>query len=288
MFINKKTTLFKKEKFYLTDINGRKIVDLGFDKIQFLNNGKLMQYWLGGKTNIVSTEFVKENKTQEAYTYGCVWDDVNVYDGFYLLSTKNKAGLKLINESNKLIIKSGSILTLGDRYIVVNNKNGNNLELVYLDNDQFKRNEVQKIKTTGAVSPSLFDLKGNFEDSSLLVDEDDLKSLVNLFKIILVEDLKNYNQPTKKYILANSEALTFEQTLSDELDKYIVRYDERQFETIEEAAKNAKNILKLLREKVTKRFESEKQPVQEEKFQPNLNIPEDAEISSACDDLINF
>ncbi len=300
MFIRKKTTIFKGEKSYLVDNSGENIVDLGFDELEFLNGGNLVKYVLAGKTNIVTVDFINQNKKKSAYTSACVWDEKTDFNGFYLLSNKQKDGLKFVDNSGTIkLFKNGYVYSVGqDRSVIFVEDRFDaaaSCKMAYTEAGHLSLNfaDVPDLKVKGGINPSLFSIVGSFADGDNLVDNDDLQALIDLFKKILLEDIRNFNKPTKKYILSNFGSLTFAKTLNDKLlDSYIVRFDEKTFDTVEEAKQNAINVLALLKKKVTKRFENEKLAAQriaaEQELADSLKIKEVKAVASACDELNKF
>lgn len=244
-----KQRIFVDDKDFLIDNNGKKHTRLGFDEIKFIGNN-LVFYRLGDFCNIVSKNFVETHKSKKDYLISAKYIKCYKHENFCVLTTEENGGnLKIVTNDGeeKLFFSTQLILNEKTKYFCF--KTGD--EIVFILNDA----TIQK--TTLNNQTDLHDaclFTGNLSKQSKLINNgEDLTSLFNILKLILKEDIKNFNNPTYKYVLleyGNGEFKPVWGKLNKSIDSYSISLSKKQFDSQLQAEINAKNVLNFYQTKL--------------------------------------
>ena len=214
MLVKIKSRIFVEDKDYFVDEKGHKYTRLGFDDIKDVCLGSYY-YRLGKKINIVSRVFVQMHKHRQDYIQSAIYDYLLEFPTFYvLMRADDEYGVKIVFKNDKQYIHETGKLVFcdNDRYavIVTDNKtvvyysSNDGTEYITLTNLETDFDAVKCDKKMVKSTAYVFDFVGNLKNSILQISNyNELKQILNLFKLFLNEDVANFNQKTKKYVLCD-------------------------------------------------------------------------------------
>lgn len=261
MAVKIKRRIFVEDNDYFVNEKGRKYTRLGFDDIKKVGLSSFA-YRLGKKFNIVSGVFVQMHKHKDDYIQPAIYDEIIEFPTFYLLFKKdNLEGVKLVEKNDKSTIFSTGRLVYCEKdkfAIVVNDQStiaiystDDTTELYKMPNFSTTFESVERKGKEIYSSAQLFNFAGNFiKSAEQICNDTEFKQITEFFRVILNDDVLNYAQTSKKYLLVDKASNLVLNDLNRDINEFKIVLKEANFDSQTQAQVNAQNVLNYYRTKM--------------------------------------
>ncbi len=254
MDVKIKQRMFVDEKEYFVNEKGRKYTRLGFDSIRSVACSSFL-YRLGKKLNIVSKAFVEMHKSKQDYIDPAIYDYCIEFPTFYVLAQKNNlAGVQIVEQFDRsTIFPCGKLLFFNkDRYAIVADES--KTVAIYATNEgteyanlPISVGSLEGVELNGKnfqIFANKFNLTGDLISAAAQVkNENELDALTKFFNLLLIEDVNNYNELTKKFVLTDKDGNFILDPENLDVQDFRITLKEMAFDSRMDAITNKNNVL---------------------------------------------
>lgn len=253
-------SMFVDEKEFFVNEKGKKYTHLGFDEIKEICYSSFL-YRLGDKLNVVSRVFVQMNKHKDAYIQPAIYNYIVEFPSFFVLFRKgNLEGVKIVFKNDKIVdIPNGKLAFFErEKYAVI--IDNSQTYFVYSTDEGTELVKTEKIaKSFCSINCQGKRIKTDFsifyvENILPLLEglnEQNINIIIGFLKLLLAEDIKNYNKPTNKYVLKTTDNLVVNLNKNKDINELQLGTENVKFNDVLQAENNANAVLKFYSTKLS-------------------------------------